>query len=412
MALATDNRHYPIVDENANPSESVTEAIMKSRYATLMIDRDIAQVLEGLNGKAPAEHHHQIPDIEGLSLALENKMPSDRVFKLDDLSDVDGANDAQTGYVLVKTPSGLWVAQAASSALGSHQHAITDIQGLSQALTDRQLISQKGAAGGYPGLDASAKVPVAQLPALTTTATVGAALAGANGVATPADGDRFAGVLAGASTAFWTTWGNIKAALKAYLDPLFVARNGGDLFSLHANWSLNGLFVYNADKSQVYNVWTQYRYGVPTVAATGGTVPVRDSSGDITARLFRTEYQDQGTPTIYLVGLNAIGSGADNYLRPFNVAHLDYKFAQSGHIRNVIEDRAIARRNEAVTASRMAGAVQVLMNMGQDGQGSAIENSAYVITGMNKTEPWRVTITSRQPQLYIANVGWFAAFPF
>lgn len=80
-------------------------------------------------------------------------------------------------------------------------------------LTDYLRADQKNVADGVAPLGPDSKVPLANLPALTTTATVGAAVAGANGKTTPDDGDRFAGVLSGASTMFWTTWGNIKAAL-------------------------------------------------------------------------------------------------------------------------------------------------------------------------------------------------------
>lgn len=80
-------------------------------------------------------------------------------------------------------------------------------------LTDYLRADQKNVADGVAPLGPDSKVPQANLPALTTTATVGAAVAGANGKTTPDDGDRFAGVLSGASTMFWTTWGNIKAAL-------------------------------------------------------------------------------------------------------------------------------------------------------------------------------------------------------
>jgi|GEM_PF-1820215 len=64
-------------------------------------------------------------------------------------------------------------------------------------------------------LGSDGKVPSGYLPALTTTATVGAAMAGANGKTTPADGDFFGGVEAGGSAMFKTTWGNIKTALSA-----------------------------------------------------------------------------------------------------------------------------------------------------------------------------------------------------
>lgn len=57
----------------------------------------------------------------------------------------------------------------------------------------------------------------------TTPANVGSSIAGTSQVASPADGERFAGVLAGGSTLFWTTFGNIKAGLKAYFDTVYVA---------------------------------------------------------------------------------------------------------------------------------------------------------------------------------------------
>lgn len=59
-----------------------------------------------------------------------------------------------------------------------------------------------------------------------TTKTVGAAIAGANGKETPADGDYFTGVEAGGSTMFKTTWGNIKARLKSYFDGIYQAALG------------------------------------------------------------------------------------------------------------------------------------------------------------------------------------------
>jgi hypothetical protein len=80
---------------------------------------------------------------------------------------------------------------------------------------------------GVAPLGVDGKVPLANLPALTTTATVGAAIAGANGLATPDDGDAFVGVKSGASTMFRTTWGNIKAALTALFDGRYLRLLGG-----------------------------------------------------------------------------------------------------------------------------------------------------------------------------------------
>ncbi len=80
---------------------------------------------------------------------------------------------------------------------------------------------------GVAPLGVDGKVPLANLPALTTTATVGAAIAGANGLATPDDSDTFAGVKSGTSTMFRTTWGNIKAALTALFDGRYLRLIGG-----------------------------------------------------------------------------------------------------------------------------------------------------------------------------------------
>ncbi len=88
----------------------------------------------------------------------------------------------------------------------------------------------KGKADGVASLDGGGKVPVGQLPALTTTATVGAAIAGANAKVTPDDGDFFTGVAAGGGTTmFKSTWGNIKSALQSVFDSRYLQLVGGAL---------------------------------------------------------------------------------------------------------------------------------------------------------------------------------------
>lgn len=98
-------------------------------------------------------------------------------------------------------------------------------------------------------LGSDGKVPPGYLPALTTTATVGAAMAGANGKTTPADGDFFAGVEAGGSTMFKTTWANIKAALSA----LFIKKSGdiltGSLGGIAATTAEDWLASFWADSA-------------------------------------------------------------------------------------------------------------------------------------------------------------------
>lgn len=106
----------------------------------------------------------------------------------------------------------------------------------------------KGKADGVASLDSTGKVPPSQLPALTTTATVGAAMAGANGKTTPDDGDAFTGVEAGSSTMFKTTWGNIKAALSA----LFYTKSAAD-DRFYTKTNANNRYVdLNSDTQEIY----------------------------------------------------------------------------------------------------------------------------------------------------------------
>ena len=88
----------------------------------------------------------------------------------------------------------------------------------------------RGATGGVASLDSGGKVPTAQLPALTTTATVGAAIAGANAKTTPDDGDFFTGVaVGGGTTMFKATWANIRSALQSVFDGRYLQLSGGIL---------------------------------------------------------------------------------------------------------------------------------------------------------------------------------------
>lgn len=96
-------------------------------------------------------------------------------------------------------------------------------------LADYLRAEQKNVADGIAPLGPDSKVPLANLPALTTTATVGAAIAGANGLATPDDGDALAGTKSGTGTMFRWTWGNIKAALTALFDGRYFRLAGGAL---------------------------------------------------------------------------------------------------------------------------------------------------------------------------------------
>lgn len=86
---------------------------------------------------------------------------------------------------------------------------------------------------------------------------------------------------------------------------------------------------------------------------------------------------------------------------------------QLGDLNTRIETRAAAfaddRKNWCVTSTRMAGEI----GFNRSGNTGKWQNSAYVFTGVQGTSPGGdATYFARQPQVYIANLGWFAAFPF
>ncbi|HWR42780.1 beta strand repeat-containing protein [Sporomusa sp.] len=61
----------------------------------------------------------------------------------------------------------------------------------------------------------------------------------------------------------------------------------------------------------------------PALTNTASTVAIRDTSGDLVARLFRSEYTTTtGGTCAYILGQNAVGSGVDNYARPIPLATL------------------------------------------------------------------------------------------
>ncbi len=114
---------------------------------------------------------------------------------------------------------------------------------------------QKNVADGVAPLGPDSKVPLANLPALTTTATVGAAIAGANGLVTPDDGDALAGTKSGTSTMFRWTWGNIKAALTTLFDARYLRLIGGTITgNLQISNNAPTVHLRDTDNNQTRNL--------------------------------------------------------------------------------------------------------------------------------------------------------------
>ena len=134
MSTNTPNFNLPIPDDAPEAGQSGVDAILAIRDALLAIDMLLDGQAGAIAGKAAVEHGHAIAAIEGLASALAGKMPADATFSLGDLSDTQGIADALTGYVLARLSNGKWAPISAQAAIGTHEHFITEVQGLTAAL--------------------------------------------------------------------------------------------------------------------------------------------------------------------------------------------------------------------------------------------------------------------------------------
>ncbi|UVV66767.1 MULTISPECIES: hypothetical protein [Brucella] len=221
----------------------------------------------------------------------------------------------------------------------------------------------KGKADGVASLDSTGKVPPSQLPALTTTATVGAAMAGANGKTTPADGDFFGGVEAGGSTMFKTTWGNIKTAITAIVNTIVSGNMAGRAYP-------------------------------------------RRSDG--VAMNF--SWSGQGGQPSWLFGANEPGTD----VRVYNPANFSVNYASSANYANSAgnantvggwsQGTIADQDNWRVTDTRFAGWVEHQMQKNEAWHAP----SGYVFTYASRNSGDQYNFGARQPQIYIPNAGWRA----
>ena len=223
----------------------------------------------------------------------------------------------------------------------------------------------KGKADGVASLDSTGKVPPAQLPALTTTATVGAAMAGANGKAAPADGDFFAGVEAGGSTMFKATWANIKATLKAYFDAIYQAKLG----------------------------YVPVRQFISGVIYIGWDGPSGKLATQVDATYFGVNWP---------IDIRGRANGGANWADGAGYAD---RLGPGGWTLATVQDQL----NWRVTDHRFAGyiAQECLLDGGGTSGGGG--SSGYVVTHVTKRSGVAVAdVGLRQPQMFIPNYGWRA----
>jgi hypothetical protein len=132
----TTHLNLPIPNADAVPPTNISDEFPRIALAFVMLDLIIHTLQESVAGKAEAEHNHAISAITGLAEALAEKMAADATFSLDDLQDVQGAAAAAVNYVLVKNAEGNWVPSSALAAIGEHDHSIEQVVGLAEALID------------------------------------------------------------------------------------------------------------------------------------------------------------------------------------------------------------------------------------------------------------------------------------
>lgn len=195
----TPNRNYPLVD----PTHHVADDVMVLIAAFQAIDIDVNALIGMLSGKAATVHVHTIEQVTGLTAALAGKASADFRPSLGGLTNVDTAADtAEPGSILQKGPSG-WIVGSPTTILGTHNHPIANIEGLTAAL------DSKLTASSLP----------ASLLAYTTKAT-------------PVDADTFLGIdSADANAPKRFTWLAIKTALKNYLDTFYAGISHSHAFA-------------------------------------------------------------------------------------------------------------------------------------------------------------------------------------
>ncbi|CAM1654826.1 MULTISPECIES: hypothetical protein [Bartonella] len=205
----------------------------------------------------------------------------------------------------------------------------------------------------------------------------------------------------------------------ANLDNAFLSRSGG---SLNGNLTINGSL--NCTKSIQTNGWFNtkgtgsYDIGIhfdfsgdgecySDFVFTGKSLNIYlNKFGDV------AEFYDNGTTRF----ADSINIQDKTYWQPDG--NIRGECWTRGSLYNHIEDRAckyasdlsLAAQNKCVTDARFAGYGEFAFTPGEGGK-SAFNNpvpSGYVMTGLWKINSQWEVISYSQPQVYIANRGWFA----
>jgi phage-related tail fiber protein len=137
--------------EKPDITRDVDEEFYQLQETLDLLDSILTTLQTAVNAKAAATHTHAISDVINLASELASKMPASTTFKLDDLTDVSGADGAPNNYVLVKSALG-WLPSSALAALGTHGHLISEITGLVDALAGKSAVGHAHAIVDTTGL--------------------------------------------------------------------------------------------------------------------------------------------------------------------------------------------------------------------------------------------------------------------
>lgn len=198
-----------------------------------------------------------------------------------------------------------------------------------------------------------------------TTATVGAAVAGANGGDSIADGDTLTGVLSGTSSLRRWTWGNIKAWLKAYFDPIYQKTLG----------------------------FTPVRQGGFS-GATTSTVSIGWGPGNLVLNVDATNFAEN-----WPISIRGRANGGASWADGANYAD---RLGPGGWTLATVQDQL----NWRVTDTRFAGWYDSGV---QKNNQTLSMPSGYVMTALHLSDGSKnFAVYGRQPQIHIPNVGWRA----